>query len=156
MPLSDPKITIYIMGETHQVPADLTIMGALEYAGYHLIRETGCRVGFCGSCKIIYCLPGDTGFRTALACSTMVKEQMYIAPIPYVPISPHSYDINELKPDIDTFKSIYPKLLHCIKCNSCTKACPQNLKVMEYIQAIVNNDIAKCTDLSIECVLCGL
>ena len=36
-------IPIYIMGKRYIVPNTLTIMGALEYAGYTLIRGVGCR-----------------------------------------------------------------------------------------------------------------
>lgn len=151
-----PFITIYIMGETHKVPADLTIMRALEYAGYHLVRETGCREGFCGSCKTIYRLPGDYKIHTALACSTMVKDQMHLTPIPNVPTSLHDYEINELKPETSTFQKICPELFDCIKCNSCSKACPLDLKVMGYVQAVIRGDIALCTKLSFDCVACGL
>ena len=32
-------VTIYIMGRGYRVPADLTIMTAMEFAGYKLIRS---------------------------------------------------------------------------------------------------------------------
>src|SRR3989304_6246304 len=38
-------ITIYIMGKAYEVPADATIMGAIEYAGHQIIRGAGCREG---------------------------------------------------------------------------------------------------------------
>ena len=40
-------VDIYVMGMRYQVPEGLTIMRALEYAGYRLIRGVGCRAGFC-------------------------------------------------------------------------------------------------------------
>ena len=43
-------VTIYIMGRGYRVPADLTILTAMEYAGYKFIRVVGCRQGFCGAC----------------------------------------------------------------------------------------------------------
>ena len=70
------KITVYIMGKGCKVPEDQTIMGAIEYAGYQLIRGVGCREGFCGSCATIYRLPGDYKFHMAPACSTIVEDQI--------------------------------------------------------------------------------
>ena len=40
-------VPIYIMGKQYQVPATLTIMKALEHAGYQYIRGCGCRGGVC-------------------------------------------------------------------------------------------------------------
>ncbi|MCJ7565025.1 MAG: 2Fe-2S iron-sulfur cluster binding domain-containing protein, partial [Candidatus Aminicenantes bacterium] len=47
-------VTVYIMGKAHRVPADATIMGAIEYAGYQIKRGAGCREGFCGACATVY------------------------------------------------------------------------------------------------------
>ena len=33
------------------MPEDLTIMNAMEYAGYRLVRGCGCRHGFCGALR---------------------------------------------------------------------------------------------------------
>ena len=38
--------TIYIFGKKYDVPAELTIMNAMEYAGYQLKRGCGCRNGW--------------------------------------------------------------------------------------------------------------
>ena len=54
---SDEKIEtveVFIMGKSYKVPAGLTIMKALEYAGYRYIRGCGCRAGFCGACSTVY------------------------------------------------------------------------------------------------------
>ena len=47
--MSDKKemATIYLFGKKYEVPAGLTIMTAMEYAGYELVRGCGCRNGFC-------------------------------------------------------------------------------------------------------------
>jgi succinate dehydrogenase/fumarate reductase-like Fe-S protein len=150
------KVTIHIMGKAYSVPADQTIMGALEFAGYQLIRGAGCREGFCGACSTIYRLPGDYKLYTAPACSTLVVEGMYLAQIPFVPTDKPTYNINVLKPDFTAFEDVFPEVFRCIACNNCTKACPQDLEVMDYIQAIIKNDIAQCADLSFDCVACGL
>lgn len=150
------KVTVYIMGKAYKVPSDQTIMGAIEYAGYQLVRGVGCREGFCGSCATIYRKPGDYKFHMALACSTMVEDQMYIAQIPFVPTDKPPYDIEKLAPDYTAFEQVFPETFRCVACNTCTKACPQDLEVMDYIQAIIKNDIAQCADLSFDCISCGM
>ena len=48
-------VDIYIMGKRYEVPESLTIMKAMEYAGYRLIRGCGCRSGFCGAGWLLFC-----------------------------------------------------------------------------------------------------
>ena len=47
----------------------LTIMEAMEYSGYQLVRGCGCRNGFCGACATIYRIKGDRELKACLACS---------------------------------------------------------------------------------------
>ena len=47
-------VNVYLMGKKYEVPEGLTIMGAMEYAGYKLVRGCGCRNGFCGACATVY------------------------------------------------------------------------------------------------------
>jgi ferredoxin len=149
-------VTVYIMGKPYKVPSDQTIMGALEYAGYQLIRGAGCREGFCGACSTVYRLPGDYRLYTAPACSTLVVDKMYLAQIPFVPTDKPPYNIDKLDPDYTAFEEVFPEVFRCIACNSCTKACPQDLQVMDYVQAVLKNDLAQAADLSFDCVACGL
>ena len=41
-------VNVFLMGKRYEVPSGLTIMGAMEYAGYKLVRGCGCRNGFAG------------------------------------------------------------------------------------------------------------
>ena len=43
----EQMVNVFVMGKKYEVPASLTIMKALEYAGYKLVRGCGCRNG-CG------------------------------------------------------------------------------------------------------------
>ena len=52
-------VNVYFYGKKYSVPGDLTIMTAMEYAGYQLVRGCGCRNGFCGACATIYRIKGD-------------------------------------------------------------------------------------------------
>ena len=60
-------VNVYFFGKKYTVPADLTIMTAMEYAGYTLKRGCGCRHGFCGACATIYRIKGDNELKTCLA-----------------------------------------------------------------------------------------
>ena len=51
-------INVYLYGKKYEVPSNLTIMEAFEYAGYQLVRGCGCRNGFCGACATIYRIKG--------------------------------------------------------------------------------------------------
>ncbi|MGQ9667488.1 MAG: 2Fe-2S iron-sulfur cluster binding domain-containing protein, partial [Anaerolineae bacterium] len=52
--MAEELIPVYIMGKQYNVPPGLTIMKAMEYAGYRLVRGVGCRAGFCGACATVY------------------------------------------------------------------------------------------------------
>jgi succinate dehydrogenase/fumarate reductase-like Fe-S protein len=148
--------TVFIMGKAHKVPAEATIMGAIEYAGYQIKRGAGCREGFCGACATVYRLPGDYKIYTGLACTTLVQDGMWLSQLPAIPAQKPVYDIKELKPAVETFQKLYPEVFRCVACNTCTKACPQDLEVMDYIQAAIRGDVEKVMDLSFDCLSCGL
>jgi heterodisulfide reductase subunit C len=149
-------VTIYVMGKKHRVPADLTIMKAMEYAGHQFRRGAGCRGGFCGSCATIYRKKGSYKLLGALACQKMVEDGMYIAQIPFSPAEKKAYKLDELKADAATFLEYYPEIARCLACNTCTKACPQDLQVMDFVQAALRGDVTTAAKLSFDCLSCGL
>lgn len=148
--------TVYLMGKAHKVPADATIMGAIEYAGYLIKRGAGCREGFCGACATVYRLPGDYKIYTGLACTTIVEDQMWLAQLPSFPGQKAIYDLEKIEPNVSTIQKLYPEVFRCVACNTCTKACPQDLEVMDYIQAAKQGNIERLMDLSFDCLSCGL
>lgn len=149
-------IPVYIMGEKVMVPDGSTILNALEYAGYQLKKGVGCREGFCGACATVYRLPGDFKLIGGLACQTVVEPDMYLAQIPFTPAQKAIYDIAKLKPDVSTFIKLYPEVFRCVSCNTCTKICPQDIEVMDYVNAIIRGDISEAADISFDCIMCGL
>lgn len=149
-------VKVYIMGEAYMVPASSTIIMAIEYAGFQLKRGVGCREGFCGACATVYREKGEYKLKGGLACQTVISDGMYIAQIPFVPAEKPVYDINKLKPAPETFLQLYPSVYRCVACNTCTKACPQEIKVMDYIQALIRGDITEAAQLSFDCIRCGL
>ena len=80
--MENNMVNVYFYGKKYSVPGDLTIMTAMEYAGYTLTRGCGCRHGFCGACATIYRIKGKNELKTCLACQTQVVEGMYVASIP--------------------------------------------------------------------------
>ena len=154
--MADRMITVYLMGKEYTVPDSLTIMGALEYAGYELVRGCGCRNGFCGACATIYRVKGSTQLKMCLACSTKVEENMYVATLPYFPLVRQVYDIEKIRPDERIMMQLYPEIYACIGCNACTKACPQGIDVMQYIACAQRGEYRRCAEESFDCVMCGI
>ncbi len=150
------EVEVFIMGKGHKVPAGLTIMKALEYAGYRYIRGCGCRAGFCGACSTVYRIEDEQKLGFDLACQKVVEDKMYLVQLPFVPASKAEYDVNQLEPSDSLLLNIYPEVARCVSCNTCTKSCPQEIETMKYIQMAVRGDIEKCAELSFDCIQCGL
>ena len=149
-------VEVFIMGKSYKVPAGLTIMKALEYAGYRYIRGCGCRAGFCGACSTIYRKEDEQKLGFDLACQKVVEDKMYLVQLPFVPATKVEYDIEKIDPKESTILEIYPEIARCVSCNTCTKSCPQDIEVMKYIQRAVRGDIEKCAEISFDCIQCGL
>jgi Fe-S oxidoreductase len=149
-------IPIYIMGKKYEVPETLTIMKAMEYAGYKYIRGCGCRGGVCGACSTVYRKPGDYKIYTGLACQTVVEPEMYLTQLPFYPANRATYNFAELTGRPEEIFEIYPELFRCVACNACTKVCPMDVEVMDYISALKRGDIAEAARLSFDCIQCGL
>jgi len=155
----EPKagdVEVFVMGKSYMVPAGLTIMKALEYAGYRFIRGCGCRAGFCGACSTIYRLEDEQKLGFDLACQKVVEDKMYLVQLPFVPAAKAEYDIEKIKPKESTILEMYPEIARCVSCNTCTKSCPQDIEVMKYIQMAIRGDIEKCAEISFDCIQCGL
>ena len=149
-------INIYLYGKKYEVPSNLTIMGAMEYAGYQLVRGVGCRCGFCGACATIYRIKGDRELKACLACQTQVEDNMYVATLPFFPLVKQPYDIENVKPTERVMMQLYPEIYSCIGCNACTKVCTQGLNVMQYIAYAQRGDLEACAEESFDCVMCGV
>jgi succinate dehydrogenase/fumarate reductase-like Fe-S protein len=138
------------------VPDSLTIQKAMEYAGYQLVRGCGCRGGICGACGTVFRMPDSYRVEVGLACQTVVKPDMYLAQIPFFPANKATYDIEKLSPTGETVAKLYPEVFKCVGCNVCTKSCPMDIDVMEYVAQAIRGDVAGVAKLSFDCVMCGL
>lgn len=149
-------ITMQLMGKSYQVPSGLTIMAAIEYAGYKLVRGAGCRGGFCGACPTLYRRDGSHRIFTALACQTLVEDGMCLVQMPFVPLLTRPYDLQAIVPQPNTLLQHFPEIAGCVACNTCSRSCPQGLPVMDYIQAALRGDIERAAMLSFDCIACGI
>ena len=152
----EKMVNVFLFGKRYQVPESLTIMKAMEYAGYQLVRGCGCRNGFCGACATIYRIKGQQELKTCLACQQQVEEGMYVATLPFFPLVKQVYDINQIKPTQQIMMQLYPEIYSCIGCNACTKACTQELNVMQYIAYAQRGEYEKAAEESFDCVMCGV
>jgi succinate dehydrogenase/fumarate reductase-like Fe-S protein len=144
------------MGRRYDVPDNLTIMKALEHAGFQLVRGCGCRGGICGACGTVYRTPDSHRVEVGLACQTIVKPDMFLAQIPFFPANKAVYDIEALRPEPGTISGHYPEIFKCIGCGTCTRTCPVDVEVMDYMAAAIRGDIERVAELSFDCVMCGL
>ena len=149
-------VNVFIMGKKYAVPSNLTIMGAMEYAGYQLVRGCGCRNGFCGACATVYRVKGVSELKVCLACQTQVEENMYLATLPFFPLVKQVYDMEAIKPTEQIMMQLYPEIYSCIGCNACTKSCTQSLNVMQYIAYAQRGEYEECAEESFDCVMCGV
>ena len=92
----EKTVNVFLFGKKYEVPESLTIMEAMEYSGYQLVRGCGCRNGFCGACATIYRIAGDRELKACLACSTRVENNMYVATLPFFPLVKAVYDIEKI------------------------------------------------------------
>ncbi len=150
------EINIQLMGKDYKVSSGLTIIAAIEYAGYKLVRGAGCRAGFCGACPTLYRRAGSHKLYTALACQTLAEDGMCLVQVPFVPVVRRPYDIEEVAPSANIILQYYPEVAACVSCNTCTRACPQGISVMDYIQTALRGDIEQTALLSFDCISCGI
>ena len=81
---------------------------------------------------------------------------MYVATLPFFPLVKKVYDINTTTPTEQVMMQLYPEIYSCIGCNACTKACTQELNVMQYIAYAQRGEYEKCAEESFDCVMCGV
>ena len=156
LPEGAKTIPIYVMGKKYEVPETLTIMKAMEFAGFKFLRGSGCRGGICGACPTVYRIAGDYKLHYGLACQTVVQPDMYLAQIPFFPANRAKFNIEEMNENPELIHALYPELFRCVACNQCTKACPMDVDVLGYVSALKQGDIEAAAKISYDCIQCGM
>lgn len=144
------------MGKRYDVPEGLTIMKALEWAGYRLVRGCGCRGGFCGACGTVYRVPGDYRLKVGLACQTPVAPGMQLTELPFFPANKAIYNLDRVGDPVGALLQSYPEAARCLGCDTCSKVCPLKLRPMDFVAAAVRGDFPRAAELSFDCIMCGL
>jgi heterodisulfide reductase subunit C len=152
----EQKMRILFHGIPYDVPANRTVIQAMEEAGYFFTRGCGCRGGVCGACVMSYRLPGDHRLRTALACQTVVVDGMDVQQMHYFPATFENRSLNDLESRVNNLLLIYPELARCLGCYTCTKSCPQGIPMGEAMAAALRGDWDQAYDASFECLMCGM
>jgi len=148
-------IPIYVFGKKYDVPEGLTIQKAMEFAGYRFVRSCGCRGGICGACLTEYRVPESYQIKVVLACQTLIEPHMQITQSPFIPMNRPPYHLEELEPLPGILGKVYPEIYRCLQCNTCTRVCPMDIQVMDFVAMAIQGEIAKVALLSFQCVLCG-
>ncbi|RPJ05653.1 MAG: 4Fe-4S dicluster domain-containing protein [Deltaproteobacteria bacterium] len=148
-------VPIYIFGKRYDVPEELTIQKAMEFSGYQFIRSCGCRGGICGACLTEYRIPGDYRLKVVLACQSLIEPEMLITQSPFVPVNRAQYELERLKNQPAILGKIYPEIYRCLQCNTCTRVCPMEIEVMDYVAHAIRGDVAGAATLSFQCIQCG-
>ncbi len=156
LPEGARTIPIYVMGKKYEVPETLTIMKAMEFAGFRFLRGAGCRGGICGACPTVFRMAGDYKLHFGLACQTVVEANMYLAQIPFFPANRAQFTLEEMGGAAEAIHALYPELFRCVACNQCTKACPMDVDVLGYISALKQGNLEKAARISFDCIQCGL
>ena len=79
-------VHVYIFGKQYEVPASLTIMEAMEYAGYQLIADAAAATASAVPAPPSTASRGDRELKACLACQTQVQNNMYVATLPFFPL----------------------------------------------------------------------
>ncbi len=156
-PKGAKMIPIYIMGREYMVPETLTIMKAVEYAGYSYVRGCGCRGGICGACGTFYRFIGDYRLKSGLACQTVAEPNMVIMQLPFFPANRPNYSLDNMTGSPhEELRKLYPEVFKCVGCGTCTRTCPMDIDVMDYIALMKRGDLKGAAQKSFDCVMCGL
>ena len=65
------------------------------------------------------------------------------------------YNLEELTPSGEQVLHLYPDLVKCQGCNTCTMSCSQDLNVIEYMSYALYGKIAEVADKSFDCMMCS-
>lgn len=149
-------IRVWINGKEWQVPEGLTMVQSMWYTGHEVIHGIGCLGGVCGACAAVYRMPGDFHLFNALACQTLVKEDMAFSLIASFPSQRAHYNIETLPDPKEALFELYPESATCRNCNACTEVCPQGIDVRDSVWRSVFGDFKTVTEETMSCVMCGL
>jgi len=151
-----PTVEVELHGARHTVPAGVTVLMALWYAGFDTVHGAGCLGGACGACTASWRLPDEMATHTGLACQTVVQDGMAVTLLPVDPPQKPRYKMAEIDDPAESLFAIYPETRRCTLCDACTQVCPVDIPVRQTVRQMMNKDFAAVAPAFDECVQCGL
>jgi Fe-S oxidoreductase len=151
-----PTVEVELHGARHTVPAGVTVLMALWYAGFDTVHGAGCLGGACGACTLSYRLPDGPATRTGLGCQVVVRDGMAVTLLPIDPPQKPRYQMARIDDPAEALFTIYPETRRCTNCDACTQVCPQDIPVRQTVRQMMNKDFAPVAPAFDECVMCGL
>jgi len=74
---------------------------------------------------------------------------------PFVPMNRAQYDFEKLSNQPGILGKMYPEVYRCLQSNTCTRICPMEIQVMDYIVHAIRGDVEEVAMLSFQCIMCG-
>jgi hypothetical protein len=93
-------------------------------------RGCGCQAGFCSACATIYRIKDGPQLKFDLARLKVVGFEMYLTQVAFFPAPQMLSGLEKSEAVGEPLLKLDPDLIKSLGCNTCTKACPQNLDVM--------------------------
>ena len=90
---------VFFGKEVRSVPADLTIMTTMGYAGYTLKRAAAAVLVSAAPAQLSTAFKGVNRPRGALPARHRCGRACMLASIPFFPTDKRTYDINKIKPE---------------------------------------------------------
>ena len=81
---------------------------------------------------------------------------MYLTQIPFYPANHVACSYEDISDAPEEIHKRYPELFRCVACNACSKICPMDVEVLDYISAMKRGDITAAAEISFDCIQCGL
>jgi succinate dehydrogenase/fumarate reductase-like Fe-S protein len=154
-------VHLRIEGRDVEAPANSSILQAFVHAGETLVEGVGCMgQGVCGSCRVMVRRSGEKDVTTALACETLIEEDMQVAFLDYFTQSlHHAYQMEDIRDSwqvLRTVNELFPEAAHCRHCSGCDRACPKGLEVQRGVNLAVEGKLTAASREFDECVMCNL
>lgn len=77
------RVRFTVLDRAVEVPAGMTLLNALQAAGYDYLKGCGCRMGDCGECAVYYRLPGSAVTLRDFSCEMRVTEGIEVMEVPF-------------------------------------------------------------------------
>ena len=77
------KVRFTVLNQPVEVPEGMTLLNAMQVAGYDYLKGCGCRMGDCGECAVYYRKPGSAVTLRDFSCEMRVSEGLEVMEVPF-------------------------------------------------------------------------